>query len=123
CRTGVVRDIHDGGYAAVDARERPEKGRNIYVLRTIVGREGVTRSAVVGDAPAGNNGSVLRLPNVPVIVGEAGDDDHAASVDLFGVRGADVGTHRYDLLAFDQDIGFGEVADRGIHGNDDPILD
>ena len=50
-------------------------------------------------------------------------DDHAVGLDHVGVAGIDVGADRDDLLAVDQHVAHGKVADCRIHAQHRTALD
>ena len=63
--------------------------------------------------PVGEEAAQRRLELVMVRIDEAGHDDAAAGVDHRGAAGLQVRSDGEDLLALDQHVGLGEVADCG----------
>ena len=122
-----LRDVVHRGDAVIELGETAEQLVDVDVLRPVDGRElqqnefevgrAPTRRAraVVDEHPVGEKAAQHRLELVVVRIDEARHDDAAACVDLAGVTDMQVGPDGHDLLALDQHVGRGEVADLRVH--------
>jgi hypothetical protein len=122
-----LRDVVHGGDAVVELTEPAEQLADVHIFRPVHGRELEQDELVVRGAPARRVRQVVdedpireeaaqrRLELVVVRVDEAGHDDAAAGVDHIGAARLQIGADRQDLLALDQHVGVGKVADRGVH--------
>ena len=63
------------------------------------------------------------LPGVAVCVDEAGQDDHAAGIDVFGILYRELRRDRGDAAILDQEIALAQVAHPGIDADDPALAD
>src|SRR5690606_3901648 len=99
---------------------------DVGVLGTEGGRQLVEHEGDVGGAAfEGHVGADVAedaLPDVAVGVDEPGHHDHAPGVDHLRLVHRQVGSDLADHLAFDEDVGGGEVADLAVEGEDRAAL-
>jgi hypothetical protein len=123
-----VREVEDRRDALVERRQPGDPVGDVDVLGPVVrpeaevgGRE-VLREAAVDEQPAD-----LRLPGMAVRVLQPRDRDAARRLDHDRAacpdRAAEVGAHRFDRGAVEEDVTSFEVADLTIHRNDRSALD
>ena len=102
-------------HAAVDRAERAEEVAGIDVVGGVFGAEGALHDvAIILERAVGEHVAQDALPHVPMGIDEAGHHDHPRGVDDLGVRRGDVRPHGGDGLAFDEDVGGFEIAERAV---------
>ena len=120
-----LRDVMHRRDTAVELAERTEQLADVDVLRPVHRGERLqnvleviddaTRRAIGQEDPVREKAPQRRLELVMVRIDEAGHDDAAAGVDHRGVARLQLRSDGEDLLALDQHVGLGEVADLRIH--------
>ena len=119
-----VRPVEHAGDAAVDRAERADQVRRIDVVGDHLGAERALHDvAVVVERAVRQHVAQEALPHVAVGIDEARHHDAVFRVDHLRVRRADVRPHRRDLLAFDQNVGLLEIADRAVERQHAAALD
>jgi hypothetical protein len=123
-RSGVVRVVDHARDAGVDASERGNEIADVDVVRAVVARKPLVGRGHVGpNCPIRNDAPQLPFPGMTMGVHESRDDDGVGGVNHLCLSWwPDFRRHAHDLLSFDQDIAFDEVADRGIEADDRAAL-
>ena len=65
----------------------------------------------------------MPFPDVAVGVDEPGEDDHPGGIDHLGAVDCQTWPDRGYPVVFDENVGFGEVADLPVEREHDPALD
>ncbi len=78
---------------------------------------------VMVERAARENATNRRLPRVPVRVDEPGHHDHSRGVDLFGFGRLESASDLGDLAVLYEDVAVGNVADVGVHRDDEAVAD
>ena len=130
-----LRDVVHRGHAVVELRQPAEQLADIDVLRPVdrgefeqdvlvIGRIRARRArAVVDQDTVGEKPSQRGLELVVVRVDESRHDDAAGRVDDISATGTQVRPDLLDLLALDQHIRLGKVADLRVHRKHGAVAD
>ena len=117
-----VRPVEQRRDAAVQCLERAGVVADVHVLRAVEAADLAEHHREVVVERAGRQHTAYRrLPRVAVRVDEAGHDDHPGRVDLLGVRYAEVWTDVHDDAVLDEDLAVRDLADVGVHRDDEPV--
>ena len=72
--------------------------------------------------PVRADAAQARFPGVDVRVHEAGDDDHPARIERFGVGRGEIAADRDDTIVLDEKIAASNVAELRIDGREGAVL-
>ena len=119
-----VRPVEQRGDAGVERLERAHQVRDVDVLGAVLHADVVEHAGeVLVERAAREDAAHRRLPGVPVRVDEARHDDHPGGVDLFRIRRVEAAPDFDDLAVLHPDIAVGNLADVGIHRDDEAVAD
>ena len=106
--------------SAVDAAERGDEVADIHVVRPVVLREGKMGCRRIDreGRRVGVDAAELAFPGMAMAIHQPRNDDGIGRIDFLRTGNFKIGTDRGDLAAFDQQIAFGDIADRGVHADD-----
>ena len=120
----IMRIVDHAGDARIDAADGRQIVADIMILRPIgLGEGPMRRVPVVGERRrVGIDAAKLVFPGMTAAIDEARHDDSVVRVDHLRIGGARIGYDGGDLLAFDQPVARGEIADLGVHADDGAAL-
>ncbi len=122
---GIVRIVDHAGDAGFDAADRGQVIAGVVILRPVgLGEGEVRRIGIVGKRRRVRvDEAQRRFPGMAVTIHKAGHQNGVAPIDHLGIGGGDIRCDGGDLLAFDQQIAFRQVADPRVHADDGGTLD
>ena len=83
----------------------------------------VHRLHIFADGPVAGNAAQRALPGMDMRVDQAGQDDHAAGVDDFGIVGGERRRDRRDAAVLYQHVAARQILDHRVHRDDRAALD
>ena len=109
----IMRIVDHAGDAGIDAAERGDEIAGIHVVGPIGLGEGLMRRGGVGvqGRGIGVDAAELAFPGMAMAIDEAGDEDRVRTVDHLRAGRFEVAADGDDLLALDQQIALGDVAE------------